>query len=201
MVIVPCSCRWGLVLTLAYDQCLRAYDTHTNTVRHCWQNESRCQWTALEVELEFDEVRVTYVCAVYTAFCAHAEHAMYADAPARKCYDCHVSVTCMCSIRCAEVLCSTTLAALRSKLHVCCVVSSAHMYTKHAHYQLWLCAQHTSSVIRACLRMEWSMQGDLIAKVCLRSDSGSCDTSRPSCSHTQCLAGAGMRRHRLAVYL
>lgn len=48
--------KWELVLTLAYDMCLRAYDTTTNTVRFCWENEERCQFTALEVELEYDEV-------------------------------------------------------------------------------------------------------------------------------------------------
>ncbi|KXZ44857.1 hypothetical protein GPECTOR_61g810 [Gonium pectorale] len=54
--IIRFVANWDLVLTVAYDQCIRAYDIKTGTVRHCWANERRCQFTTLEVNLEFDEI-------------------------------------------------------------------------------------------------------------------------------------------------
>ncbi|KAG2492355.1 hypothetical protein HYH03_009303 [Edaphochlamys debaryana] len=48
--------KWDLVLTIAFDQCLRAYDTKSGNVRHVWTNERGCQFTCIEVDLEFDEV-------------------------------------------------------------------------------------------------------------------------------------------------
>ncbi|PNH10255.1 Outer row dynein assembly protein 16 [Tetrabaena socialis] len=48
--------KWDLLLTVAFDNCIRAYDVRTSSVRHCWVNERQCQFTALEVNTEFDEV-------------------------------------------------------------------------------------------------------------------------------------------------
>ena len=45
-----------MVLTVAYDQCLRAYDVKSSQVRHAWVNERGCQFTTLEINIEFDEV-------------------------------------------------------------------------------------------------------------------------------------------------
>ncbi len=53
---ITLSCRWDLVLTVAYDANIRAYDTKTGAARHCWPNERQCQFTCLDVCLEFDEV-------------------------------------------------------------------------------------------------------------------------------------------------
>ncbi|GFR51000.1 hypothetical protein Agub_g13326, partial [Astrephomene gubernaculifera] len=54
--IIRFVAKWDLVLTVAYDQCIRAFDVKSSTVRHCWANERRCQFTTLEVNTEFDEV-------------------------------------------------------------------------------------------------------------------------------------------------
>ncbi|PNW82472.1 hypothetical protein CHLRE_06g280350v5 [Chlamydomonas reinhardtii] len=48
--------KWDMVLTVAYDQCLRAYDVKSSQVRHAWVNERGCQFTTLEINIEFDEV-------------------------------------------------------------------------------------------------------------------------------------------------
>ncbi|KAG2447723.1 hypothetical protein HYH02_007183 [Chlamydomonas schloesseri] len=48
--------KWDMVLTVAYDQCLRAYDVKSSQIRHAWVNERGCQFTTLEVNTEFDEV-------------------------------------------------------------------------------------------------------------------------------------------------
>ncbi|GLC46623.1 hypothetical protein PLESTB_001224200 [Pleodorina starrii] len=54
--IIRFVAKWEMVLTVAYDQCIRAYDVKTESVRHCWPNERQCQFTTLEVNLEFDEI-------------------------------------------------------------------------------------------------------------------------------------------------
>lgn len=42
---------------VSYDNCLRAYDTVTAVLKYEWENESRCHFTGLEVDVEFGEVR------------------------------------------------------------------------------------------------------------------------------------------------
>ncbi|GIL56264.1 hypothetical protein Vafri_11611 [Volvox africanus] len=54
--IVRFVSKWDLVLTVAFDQCIRAWDVKTESVRHCWANERQCQFTTLEVNVEFDEI-------------------------------------------------------------------------------------------------------------------------------------------------
>jgi hypothetical protein len=47
---------WHLLLTLCYDNCLRAYDSITGELKHEWENENKCLFTGLEVDLEYAEV-------------------------------------------------------------------------------------------------------------------------------------------------
>ncbi|EFJ40323.1 hypothetical protein VOLCADRAFT_99881 [Volvox carteri f. nagariensis] len=54
--IIRFVAKWDLVLTVAFDLCIRAWDVKTESVRHCWANERQCQFTTLEVNLEFDEI-------------------------------------------------------------------------------------------------------------------------------------------------
>lgn len=48
---------WRALLTLAYDNCLRVYDTVTEELRFTWENENRCPYTAVEVNTDMFEVR------------------------------------------------------------------------------------------------------------------------------------------------
>ena len=53
---------WQMVFSLAYDNCLRVYECSSGpggafVLKHCWENENRCHFTSLEVDLEFHEVR------------------------------------------------------------------------------------------------------------------------------------------------
>ncbi|MEW5314577.1 MAG: hypothetical protein WDW38_006061 [Sanguina aurantia] len=63
---------WNLLVTLCYDQCLRVYDAsggggssggsssggggEGGEMRHCWENEHRCQFTDVEVCVETNEI-------------------------------------------------------------------------------------------------------------------------------------------------
>ena len=50
-------CHLLILHQVSYDNCLRAYDTVTAVLKYEWENESRCHFTGLEVDIEFGEVR------------------------------------------------------------------------------------------------------------------------------------------------
>ncbi len=60
MLVVRYVADWHLLLTLCYDQCLRCYDSDTGEVKHTWQNENRCLFLDLEIDMESKEVGDTY---------------------------------------------------------------------------------------------------------------------------------------------
>ncbi len=62
VLLVRYVAEWHLLLTLCYDNCLRAYDSDTGEVQHTWTNESRCLFLDLEVDVEYKEVRACLAC-------------------------------------------------------------------------------------------------------------------------------------------
>ena len=53
---LPVFHQWDMVITLAYDNCLRVFDAETRSLLHCWENENHVQFTGFDVDLKRKEV-------------------------------------------------------------------------------------------------------------------------------------------------
>ena len=59
---------WKVIFTISYDHCIRGYDVVVGAMKWEWENEGRCPFAALEVDLEHSEVLAVDVQGLLSIF-------------------------------------------------------------------------------------------------------------------------------------